>query len=265
LPLMMVLWLLMGRGLGIEMRHQMQDPLWTQFWDAVFAVSSVLLAIFFGAALGNVVRGVPLDQNGKFFEPLWTNFLVGNNTGVLDWYTILVGVTALVALTYHGALWLSWRSDQEVQQRSGKAAGILVGPLLIFWILTIVASAMVQPLLKQNLEARPLGALFPIVSFVAMIASFVLHRRGNARGAFLASALLLYAMVCSAAAGLYPTVLPARTPEFSLTAASAASPHESLTLALYWWIPGMAIVATYTYFIYFKILPRRIFQLEEGH
>jgi cytochrome bd ubiquinol oxidase subunit II len=261
LPLMMVLWLLMGRGLGIEMRHQMQDRLWTQFWDAIFAVSSALLAIFFGAALGNVVRGVPLDQNGKFFEPLWTDFLVGKDTGILDWYTILVGLTAFVALTYHGALWLSWRTEQEVQQRSGRAIRILIGPLLILWILTIVASAKVQPLLKTNLLASPMGVILPISSFIALVASFIMHRR-NARAAFLISCLMLYAMVCSAAAGLYPTVLPARTPEFSLTAAQAASPRESLALALYWWIPGMAIVAIYTYFIYFRILPRRIFQLE---
>ena len=52
-----------------------------------------------------MVRGVPLDASGYFFEPLWTDFRVGKETGILDWYTILVGLAALAALTMHGAIW----------------------------------------------------------------------------------------------------------------------------------------------------------------
>ena len=74
LPLMMVLWLLILRGISLEFRSHVRGPVWTPLWDAVFCGSSALLAIFFGAALGNVVRGVPLDASGSFFEPLWTNF-----------------------------------------------------------------------------------------------------------------------------------------------------------------------------------------------
>src|SRR5437588_8295991 len=76
LPLMMVLWLLILRGIGIELRSHMHNPVWVGFFDVIFSVSSVLLCIFFGAALGNVVRGVPLRPDQYFFEPLWTNFRV---------------------------------------------------------------------------------------------------------------------------------------------------------------------------------------------
>jgi cytochrome d ubiquinol oxidase subunit II len=79
-------------------------------WDVLFSLSSALLAIFYGVALGNVVRGVPLDANGYFFEPLWTNFRVGQYNGILDWYTILVGLAAYLALTVHGALWVASRA-----------------------------------------------------------------------------------------------------------------------------------------------------------
>jgi len=88
LPLMIVLWLLMLRGIGVELRAHMQNPVWRGFFDVLFCVPSVLLTIFFGAALGNVVRGVPLGADGYFFEPLWTNFRVGTNNGILDWYTL---------------------------------------------------------------------------------------------------------------------------------------------------------------------------------
>src|ERR1700686_3416967 len=81
LPLMIVLWLLILRGISIEFRNHIDSPVWTPLWDVLFSFSSALLAIFYGAALGNVVRGVPLDADGYFFEPLWTNFRVGASPG----------------------------------------------------------------------------------------------------------------------------------------------------------------------------------------
>jgi len=77
LPLMIVLWLLILRGIAIEFRNHIQNPVWPPLWDAVFCFASLLLAVFYGAALGNVVRGVPLDDKGYFFVPLWTNFRLG--------------------------------------------------------------------------------------------------------------------------------------------------------------------------------------------
>jgi cytochrome bd ubiquinol oxidase subunit II len=265
LPLMMVLWLLMGRALGIEMRHYITDRLWNQFWDVIFAISSFLLALFLGVALGNVVRGVSLSADGKFFAPLWTDFRVGELTGILDWYTILVGLAAVAALTYHAALWLQWRTDSGVRQRVTNAIPLLFVLLLVLWIGTIAASISVQPLLTQNFHARPWGAVFPIASFLAIFVSFSLHRRHMAGPAFLTSALSLYAMICSAAAGLYPYVLPASNPQWGLTVSRVASSPESMTLALLWWIPGMVLVGIYTYFVYGKILPTRLSLPHEEH
>jgi hypothetical protein len=108
LPLMIVLWLLILRGISIEFRGQLESPVWLKFWDVVFAAASLLLTVFFGAALGNVVRGVPLNDQGYFFEALWTNFRLGANTGILDWYTILVGLAALFTLGLHAP---SYRFD----------------------------------------------------------------------------------------------------------------------------------------------------------
>jgi cytochrome bd ubiquinol oxidase subunit II len=104
LPLMMVLWLLMLRGVAIELRSHLKLPLWGAFWDGIFFFGSALLAFFFGAALGNVVRGVALDSKQVFFAPLWTDFSPFSKTpGILDWYTILVGLLAVAALIMHGA------------------------------------------------------------------------------------------------------------------------------------------------------------------
>src|SRR5579863_1905965 len=91
LALMMVLWLLILRGISIELRSHIESPLWKSFWDLVFGASSALLALLYGAALGNVVRGVPLDANGFFFLPLWTNLQPGADAGIVDWFTLLAG------------------------------------------------------------------------------------------------------------------------------------------------------------------------------
>src|SRR5215212_2212011 len=103
LPLIIVLWLLMIRGLSIELRGHINDPMWACFWDAAFFVGSSLLAVFYGAALGNVVRGVPLDESGNFFQPLWTDFSPFSGTpGILDWYTVLIGLVGMVYFDLRG-------------------------------------------------------------------------------------------------------------------------------------------------------------------
>jgi len=95
---------------------------WRSFFDGCFSISSVLLAVFFGAALANVVRGVPLGPDQYFFLPLWTDWRAGINPGILDWYTVLGGVLALVALTTHGALYLVLKTNGELGLRAGRLA-----------------------------------------------------------------------------------------------------------------------------------------------
>ena len=127
---MIVLWLLILRGTSIEFRSHIRSAVWAAVAGTSFsALSSLLLAVFYGAALGNVVRGVPLDASGYFFEPLWTNFQLGRQRGILDWYTILVGVLALGALMMHGALVAAsedgWRGERA---RGGRGArGVVAG------------------------------------------------------------------------------------------------------------------------------------------
>ncbi|MHC4851814.1 MAG: cytochrome d ubiquinol oxidase subunit II [Planctomycetota bacterium] len=231
LPLMIMLWLLVARALGIELRHQIHDPLWAQFWDVAFAVSSLLLVVCFGAALGNVIRGVPLNAEGVFFEPLWTDFRVGRQTGILDWYSVLVGLAAVAALGLHGALWLSARTDKAVESRAKR---LVVG----FWAAAVVALAALATVLIAHLLGRP-------------------------RTAFLASAVYLYGLIGCAAAGIYPYVLPAREPGLGLTAEAAAAPTPALIIALCWWIPGMLLVCMYTWLITYRSLPDK-FTLEDA-
>lgn len=253
LALMIVLWLLMFRALGIELRHHIHDPLFAQFWDVAFATASMLLTVCLGAALGNLVRGVPLNEDGTFFEPLWTDFRVGQQTGILDWYTVLVAVTAMAALAHHGALWLYARTDEAVEERGRRVAGRLWPLVVMCSVATTLATVAVQSNVMESLMARPWGVVFVAVAVLGLIGAQMLRRRGRAFQAFLASAAYLYGMVALAAIGIYPYVLPGRNPAFGLTVHAAAASGSGLVLAMYWWIPGMMLACAYTVYIYATI------------
>jgi cytochrome d ubiquinol oxidase subunit II len=172
LPLMMVLWLLILRGIAIEFREHVQSLVWQPLWDAVFSLASALLAIFFGAALGNVVRGVPLDRAGTFFLPLWTDFTIGKDAGggILDWYTVLVAVAALATLVVHGALWIALKTEGRSRtSRAPHRRARLVGPGGVPSSLITLVSFRIQPHLKESFAARPWGYVFPILALAGLV------------------------------------------------------------------------------------------------
>ncbi len=265
LPLMMVLWLLVFRALGLEMRHQFHHPLWEQFWEVAFSLSSLLLALFFGAALANVVRGVPLDSTENFFEPLWTDFHVGEKTGILDWYTLLVGANAVIALAFHGAVWIAYHVGDPVRTRAAtlaKRAGIL---LLLFSVASTLASFAVQPVLQDHVRQRPWGILFPLLSLGSLLAAMFWVQGTRFARAYLASSLFLYGILGTVAVSLYPYVLPARDSGLGLTASQAAAGAYGLRVALYWWIPGVLLACGYFAFVYFRMFrPKKSAEAESS-
>jgi cytochrome d ubiquinol oxidase subunit II len=251
LPLMMVLWLLMLRGIGIELRSHVQDPLWWSAFDFLFSVSSLLLAVFFGAAIGNVMRGVPLDRDGYFFEALWTDFRVGPNPGILDWYTVLTGLLALTTLTVHGAHYVASKTEGEVNARSRRAAALIWPVLLVLTIASLVATVFVRPGVLENLRHYPLGWIVPIVVGVSLIAMPVFIFRGRDRAAFFSSAVFLTGMLGGAAFAIYPVLLPATTDaSYSLTIYNARTGDYSLRVGLIWWGAGILLALGYFTFLY---------------
>jgi cytochrome d ubiquinol oxidase subunit II len=251
LPLMIVLWLLILRGIAIEFRNHIQSLVWQPLWDAVFAGASGLLAIFFGAALGNVIRGVPLDRSGEFFLPLWTDFTAGKESGILDWYTLLVAVAAFLALTVHGALWVALKTEGDVEQRARRVAKRVWWGLAVWVVAITLCSFHVQPHLKESFAAHPWGYIFPMVALVGLIGMRFPGGRRDGIEAFLCSCLFLVAMLTSAAFGLYPFVLPSNgDPALSLTVINTAAAPYGLRIGLIWFIPGMLLTASYFVYTY---------------
>lgn len=250
LPLMMVLWLLILRGTSIEFRNHIKSPVWHPLWDFLFSVSSLLLAVFYGAALGNVVRGVPLDASGYFFAPLWTNFRLGQEVGILDWYTILVGVLALCALIMHGALWVHWKTSGPVSDRSASLAGRSWWGILALTALVTTVTFKIQPQVLTNFKTWLWGFAFPLLAVAGLAGVKYELARREERKAFLASCAYLAGMLTSVVFGVYPLVLPARNPAYSLTIANAKAGPYGLKIGLIWWVLGMILAAGYFVYLY---------------
>jgi cytochrome d ubiquinol oxidase subunit II len=243
LALMIVLWLLVLRGVGIEFRHQIDNPLWQDAWDVVFAVASALLAVLFGVAFGNVLRGVPLDAHGSF---------TGSFALLLNPFALICGALGLFTLALHGAAYLAMKTAGEVQARARR----LVLPL---WALTqltlagvVAASFVVRPDFTHNFASMPLLLLVPAVALAGAAGVVRSARRADDSRTFLSSAAFITGIVGSAAAGLYPRLLPALagSPHASLDIYNTASTPHSQTIALAIYLVGMAIVVVYLVNVY---------------
>lgn len=250
LPLIIVLWLLIGRACGIELRHQVDHPMWHAFWDFIFVISSILLAVFYGAALGNVIRGVPLNADGYFFEPLWTTFTVTENPGILDWFTTLSGVVALIALAVHGASFLTVKTTGEMNERARSAVGLLWYALFTMTILSLIGVMNLREGILDNYRMFPIAWTIPAIVLAALIGIKFFNTKRMEKATFLSSCIYLASMLVGAVFALYPTVLPAMMPENNLTIANSSAGAYGLSVGLIWWPIAIAIACAYFYFLF---------------
>ena len=238
LALMLVLWLLVLRGLSIEFRHQVDNPLWRDAWDVVFFGASLLLAVLFGAAVGNVLRGVPLDAEGNF---------VGSFALVLNPFALLCAVLSVVTLSLHGAAYLAMKTSDEVQARARRAVLPLWVLALVLLAAVVASSFVVQPGFTANFTKWPWLNVVPLLGIAAAVAVPWFHRRGQDTRVFLSTATLIIGTLGSAAAGLYPRLLPALagSPHASLDIYNTSSSPTAQSIALTIYLVGMAIVIVY--------------------
>ncbi|MDQ2671959.1 MAG: cytochrome d ubiquinol oxidase subunit II [Actinomycetota bacterium] len=251
LPLIIVLWLLMIRGLSIELRGHISDPMWASFWDAAFFVGSSLLAIFYGAALGNVVRGVPLDESGYFFQPLWTDFSPFSGTpGILDWYTVLIGLLALTTLVVHGSNFIAVKTEDDLNARSRRIARRFSFATILLTLFATPATFWVSPEVLWSFNERPYGYVLPLVAVAGLAGMVYFDLRGRDREAFLSSSAYIVGMLTSTVFGVYPKVLPAVDPANSLTVQNASASTYGMAVGLVWWSIGMVLAVVYFTVIY---------------
>jgi cytochrome d ubiquinol oxidase subunit II len=265
LPLMIVLWLLILRGVSLELRNHIEVGVWRALLDGLFGISSALLTIFFGAALANVLRGVPLQADGYFFLPLWTNWRPGPHPGILDWYTVIGGLVALVALTLHGALWLTIKTSGDIARRARDIVSLLWCVLSLLTLASLAATIAVRPASLANYYQYPVAFVVPVGVVASLAAIWLLNRNAHPVKAFLFSCLYLFFMLAGACWGLYPTLLPATTgTDRDITLSRAISGPHTLAVGLVWWGFGMALAVAYVVFVYSKFRGKVILDMG-GH
>jgi cytochrome d ubiquinol oxidase subunit II len=253
LAMHVVLWCLLLRGLALEFRSHLADGMWQGFWDAVFPVANLLLALLFSTAFGALVRGLPLRADpgaldGSCDMPLFTTFTPYGQVGVLDWYTVAVGLLGVLLLLAHGAAFLHLRADGAVRARARTLTRRLWPVVAIALAGVTVATFAVRPDLGAAL-ARPLCWLAALAVAAGATAIIVATWLGKDRPALAlaGSSLVIAGLLGGAFAAIHPELIHSTlSPGATLTIATSATPDHGLALALMWW-PFAAILSVAVY------------------
>ncbi len=251
LAFFLLLWCLILRGISIEVSGHIADPMWRAAWHFVFVASNLLLAILIGAALGNVMRGVPLGADGQFALAFFTNFSPYGNVGILDWYTVSVAVFILAAFAAHGANGLVRRTEGSVHDRSLRIAGLLWKIVLGLLVAVTIETWMVRPGLYSGMFGQPFCWLGLLGVVGGIIAVFTGQRGNHETLALIGSSTFIAGLMIAGAASVFPVMLRSTlSPENSLSAFQMASASYGLAVALVWWPIAFIFSIGYFLFIY---------------
>jgi cytochrome d ubiquinol oxidase subunit II len=251
LAFFIILWLLILRGLALELRSQLSNPLWHTFWDVTFSFASTALIIFLGIALGNLLRGVPITAVNEPTLPFWTTFLPGAKAGLLDWYTILVGGLALIILIIQGADYLTLKTTGELQTRARKITKRGIFILVPLTIIVFGLTWWVQPVIVEHYFSQPFGWIIPLLMLASLGWLAFSIWRGFVKKAFIASSLFIITALGSALFGLYPRfLLNITNPGISLTIYNSATDSYGLRIGLLWFSIGFILLSAYVAVMY---------------
>ena len=242
LALMALLCALIFRAVAIECRSKHDAPGWRACWDAAFAVGSTVAALLLGVAMGNLARGVPIGADGEF---------AGSFLGLLNPYSLAMGVLTVVLFALHGSLYLVLKTEGELQARVRRWVAPLGTVFGVCFVGVTLATVFGAPRLVAAFGRLPW--LYAVLAAVvaAVVAIPLAAKRGKEFGAFLASATTIAGLMVLFAAGSYPVfVFSNPSPEHSLTAFNAASSPKTLAVMLTIALIGMPLVVGYTAFIY---------------
>ncbi|MGZ4960133.1 MAG: cytochrome d ubiquinol oxidase subunit II [Methylomonas sp.] len=287
--MLLVLFSLFFRPAGFDYRSKIEDPRWRSAWDWCLFLGGTLPPVLFGVLVGNLILGLPfhLDQDLRTFYD-------GSFWALLSPFALLCGVVGLLLTTFHGALFLKWRSEGAIHNRCVLAVEIL-GPLLLagltavtLWVfigierpeITQMAAtdAPSNPLHKtviahgmswlQHFMSYPWMWLAPAAAFGGILLAWLLGKGQSGMGAFLFSSLGITGIGLTVGFGLFPFLLISATdPNSSLTLWDASSSHTTLLLTFWITVIFLPIVLLYTSFVY-KVVWSKVTEanvLEDSH
>lgn len=241
LALILVLLALIFRAVSLEMRGHDPSPVWQRRWDRVFAVSSALAALLLGVAIGNVLEGVPLGDDGTYR---------GGLIGLLRPMPLLVGALTVAMFAMQGGAWLALKTSGELRARSRRASAISAGTFGVLWVAVTLVSWDVTHL--HDLPLVPATYLVPILIAAAILGAAACSARGSDGWAFVASSAAIALLVALGGLALFPEILPATDPARSIAIRDAASSELTLRTMFVVALIGMPLVIAYTLYVYLR-------------
>ncbi len=276
LPLIIVLWLIIFRAIGLEFRSQFKYQMWKDIWDKSFGVSSLLLALFFGIALGNIVRGVNLGgvkdgvsvyEGHYFFLPLWDSSFspLSKTPGVIDWFTLIIGLISVVTLTIHGANWVILKTNSSINNKLKNIIFKLNIVLTVLTIFSLIVWQIVNPNSLDNFMNNPYLLLFPVIYLAGLFGLFFIKKIKKDIYSFVLSSLLIVGGITSSLASLFPVLLPSiNKVNVPLTIYNTSASEYGLSVALNWGIIGFILLFVYM-IIQKRLMGGKIDKMDYGH
>ncbi|HEX2963876.1 MAG TPA: cytochrome d ubiquinol oxidase subunit II [Ignavibacteriales bacterium] len=256
IALMLLLLALILRAISMEFRSKVEDSGWRRFWDYAFGIGSLLPSILFGVAIGNILRGLPINEKGLF---------TGTFPGLLNPYSILVGLLSMTMFIMQGSVYLAMKSAGSQKKRAEAAASASWIALISLYVVATLSSIIISPFLFEGLLRNP---LFYIV-FVLLLSAFVYFpvalKAGKLKIAIISSSVIIASMIGLMAISLFPRLVPSGTNlAYSLTIYNSSSTPATLTAMLIIALIGMPVVIAYTAFIY-KVFKGKVLLSEESY
>jgi cytochrome d ubiquinol oxidase subunit II len=243
LAMMLVLLVLILRTVAIEFRSKRESPVWRATWDWFFFASSLGITVLLGVALGNVIRGVAIDQAGNMDVRL---------IDLLNPYSLALGVTAAVMLSLHGGIFLTQKVEDDLLERIKHLVPRLMVVFFVLMTGLIAWTLTLDQEIATNYRDRLWIGVFPVLALLAALAAWrqIYHQRYLT--AFMASATMIALLMGTVAAGLYPVMLPSSiNSAYDLTVTNAASAENTLTVMFVIALIGMPFVLLYTAGVYY--------------
>jgi len=256
LAFMLLLLALIFRAVSFEFRGQVDSPGWRRFWDWAFGLGSLVPALLYGVTVGNILRGLPLNDEGVF---------TGSFPGLLNPYALLLGLLSLTMFTMHGAAYMGLKTDGEHRECMQRWVLRAWAVFAVLFILSTVATFLVSPYLFEGAPGNPLWWL-SLLLLLASVVYLPLATRGERYlPAFLSSSTMITGMIGLAAVGIFPRLVPSITDlAYSLTIYNAASTPRSQTVMLIIALIGMPLVIAYTAYVYW-VFKGKVELSEEGY
>lgn len=257
---MLLLFFLIFRAVSFEFRKYSETIRARKIWDNAFAIGSLGSALLFGVAIGNIMRGIPIElTDGKVFSEI--TFL-----GLLNPYSLLIGILGLIMFTMHGAIYLTLKSDGNQREKMILLASKLWMAFTVLYIVSTIYTFFEASYLFVGILKLPMFW----VLFIVMLGSIIYIPMGlKARQygkTFLASSLNILSIIGLLSISLFPNLVPSSIDfvNSSLTIYNASSTERTLETMLIIVLIGLPFVVIYTIGLY-KIFKGKVVLSEDSY